>query len=186
MVVIEVNGIGMRLVTPISVLEKLPANGEEAMLYTHLHWRDDGPQLYGFFEIAEVELFQRLIGVSGIGPKVALGILGYAPPARILTWLIYEDFAELRKIPGVGLKTAQRLVLELKEKAASLAGENSALAAIAPAPAADSPLRQALEALMSLGFDSSSAARALADSQAMFPQAALEQLIAEALRRLAR
>ncbi|MCL2548641.1 MAG: Holliday junction branch migration protein RuvA [Symbiobacteriaceae bacterium] len=184
-VVLEVNGLGMRCNTPLSLAEKLPEIGGEMTLYTHLHWREDGPQLYGFAEVAELELFQRLISVSGIGPKVALGVLGYASPARILTWLIYEDYTQLRRIPGVGLKTAQRLVLELKEKAASLVTSTGTPMAESTQGAADSPGRQALEALVTLGFDSSLAARILAEVQVSLPQITLEQLITEALRRLA-
>ena len=182
-VVVEVGGIGLRLVVAVSLQERLPAVGEKVKLYTHLYWRDDGPQLFGFADIAEVELFTRLISVSGIGPKVALSILGYASPAKVLTWLIYEDYASLRKIPGIGLKTAQRLVLELREKAASLVGDSDIGSSIITKGAVDTPARQALEALVSLGFDSSAAARVLAEAAAVNPSATLEQLITEGLKR---
>jgi Holliday junction DNA helicase RuvA len=182
-VVLEVNGIAFRLYVPTSLNQRLPSLGEEVKLLTHLLWREDGPSLYGFIEFAEVELFVRLLTVSGIGAKVALAILSFAPPARILTWLIYEDVSELRKIPGIGLKTAQRLVLELREKASALSKDTGTPGYVPAEIAKDSPAAQALEALLSLGFDSASAAKAI--TAVAKAEMTLEQLIAAALRQLA-
>ena len=184
-VIVEVNGMGISLQTPSSLAARLPAMGETVKLFTHLLWREDGPLLFGFADVAEVELFTRLISVSGIGPKVALSILSHAPPARILTWLVYEDISELRKVPGIGLKTAQRLILELKEKAVTLTKNMASGGIIFSEASNDSAARQALEALMSLGFDSTSASRAIAAIAKENPSASLEQLIAEGLRSMA-
>ncbi|MCL2497599.1 MAG: Holliday junction branch migration protein RuvA [Symbiobacteriaceae bacterium] len=184
-VILDIMGVGWRLLTPNSMVGHLPSLGEPLRLFTYLVWREDGPTLYGFGQTAEVELFQRLLSVSGIGPKVALAILGYAPPERLLTWLIYEDHNQLRKIPGVGLKTAQRLVLELKEKVRALAKEELTGVPVFTG-ALDTPMLQALEALVSLGFDHAEAAEVIQQAQEQNPLATLEQLIAEGLRRLAR
>ena len=180
---LEAGGVGISLLIPISTTESLPAVGEEALLYTHLHWRDEGPQLYGFTDIAQVELFVRLLGVSGIGPKLALGVLGYASVERVLVWLIHEDYQQLRKIPGVGLKTAQRMVLELKEKAQTMAQEGE-VSVVSLGQERDSPMRQAMEALISLGFDSSRASQVLTEVSHDQAQGTLEQLLAAALKRL--
>lgn len=185
-VVLDMNGMGMRLLVPSSIAEYLPSLGTRLKLHTYLHWRDDGPQLFGFADVAELELFQKLISVSGIGPKVALAILGYAPPARLLVWLMNEDLAQLRKIPGIGLKTAQRLVLELKEKAAVLAEGTDLSALRTSSPQVDSESMQALEALVSLGYESNQAAKVIAAVQAELPEANLETLIREGLKRSVR
>ena len=186
LVVIDCHGMGMAVQVPTSLGGTLPALGEKVKLYTHLHWREDGPHLYGFAQHAELELFGKLIGVSGIGPKGALAILSYASPERLLVWLFNEDVNQLRKIPGIGMKTAQRLILELKEKAAAAMDgvDISALHLSDNQP--DSPLKQASEALMSLGYDSHQATRTIAAVQEDNPGANLETLIREGLRRLAR
>ncbi len=118
--VLDVGGVGYRLhATPSAVREA--ERRDEVVLETHLHVREDALQLYGFAQAAERELFEHLLAVSGVGPKVALAIVSGYSPAELLRAIVREDAALFQTIPGIGKKTAQRVVLELKEKLAPLA-----------------------------------------------------------------
>src|SRR5436305_4388682 len=117
-IVLEVGAVGYsRAVTPTAA--RLAERGEEISLETYLHVREDALQLYGFAEPAERELFEHLLAVSGVGPKVALAIVSGSPPADLRRAIALEDTARFEAIPGIGKKTAQRVVLELKEKLGS-------------------------------------------------------------------
>jgi Holliday junction DNA helicase RuvA len=118
--VVDVNGIGYRLfATPSAV--RLADGAEEVSLETHLHVREDALQLFGFADAAERELFEQLLGVSGVGPKVALAIVSGYSPGELQRAIVREDAELFQTIPGIGKKTAQRVVLELKEKISPLA-----------------------------------------------------------------
>jgi holliday junction DNA helicase RuvA len=122
--VVDVNGIGYRLfATPSAV--RLADGAEEVALETHLHVREDALQLFGFAEAAERELFEQLLGVSGVGPKVALAIVSGYSPGELQRAIVREDAELFQTIPGIGKKTAQRVVLELKEKISPLAAVES-------------------------------------------------------------
>ena len=149
-VVIECGGIGFCIRVPETVLNRLPAKNSEFKLYTYLHVKEDAMQLYGFISKEEQEMFELLIGVSGIGPKGALGILS-ALSMDTLRFAIYaQDAKTIAKAPGIGIKTAQKMILELKDKI-SLAVDSKTNANRA----------EAIEALTALGFSASEAVKAV-------------------------
>ncbi|MEO8291426.1 MAG: Holliday junction branch migration protein RuvA [Gaiellaceae bacterium] len=123
--ILDVGGVGYRLFATPAAIRK--ADGQdEVVLETHLHVREDAMQLYGFAEAGERELFEQLLSVSGVGPKVALAIVSGYSPAELRRAIVREDDALFQTIPGIGKKTAQRVVLELKEKITPLAAVESA------------------------------------------------------------
>jgi len=150
--VIDVNGVGYLVAATPSALRRADAKGEVA-LEIHTHVREDTLQLYGFAEAAERELFEQLLSVSGIGPKVALAIVSGSSPAELRRAIVLEDTARFEAIPGIGKKTAQRVVLELKEKVASAAD-------VPEVRGTDSHL-VARDALVELGYTLGDAERAL-------------------------
>src|SRR5574342_491050 len=114
-VLVEVSGIGYEILIPLSTFDKLGALGENASLYTHLHVREDALQLFGFATAAEKQLFQYLLSVTGIGPKVAQSILSGCSVETFCRYIAQNEIAALTSIPGIGKKTAERLVLELRD-----------------------------------------------------------------------
>jgi holliday junction DNA helicase RuvA len=167
-VVLDVNGVGYRVQTTLRALRKA-AGGEEVTLDTYLHVREDALQLYGFAEPIERELFEHFLSVSGVGPKVALAILSGSTPADLRRAIALEDTTRFVAIPGIGKKTAERVVLELKEK-------------IGPAdglPGAPEQELVARDALVELGYSLLEAERALASTD---PEAAPEERVRQALR----
>lgn len=170
--ILDVAGVGYLLaVTPAAARK---ASGEEVTLDTYLIVREDALQLYGFADAEERELFSHLLSVSGVGPKVALAIVSGSRPAELRRAIALEDTARFEAIPGIGRKTAQRVVLELKEKLA--AGVD-----IAPAAGASSDL-VARDALVELGYSLADAERALADVD---PELSAEERVRVALRKAA-
>lgn len=169
--VLDVGGVGYLVQATPSALAK--ADGaEEVSLETYLHVREDALQLYGFGEPAERELFEHLLSVSGVGPKVALAIVSGSSAAELRRAIVLQDTARFEAIPGVGRKTAQRVVLELGEK---LGAEPAAAT-----PAAElSPHLVARDALVELGFTIGEAERALASTD---PEAPPEERVRQALR----
>ena len=115
-VVVEAGNVGYRIFVPISVLERLPAAGTEVKLYTHFQVSETGMSLFGFLDRADLELFRLLIGVNGVGPRSALGILSAMAPDALRIAVVSGDAKALTKAPGVGTKTAQRILLDLKDK----------------------------------------------------------------------
>ncbi|MGI5850825.1 MAG: Holliday junction branch migration protein RuvA [Caldicoprobacterales bacterium] len=115
-VVLEVDGIGYEIMVPESILPKLPETGSQIKLYTYFNVREDIQELYGFYNREEKSIFELLITVSGIGPKVSMAILSVLTPAQLALAIVTDDVKTLCTAPGVGKKTAQRMVLELKEK----------------------------------------------------------------------
>jgi Holliday junction DNA helicase RuvA len=172
-IVLDVNGVGYLVAATPSALRRADAKGEMA-LEIHTHVREDALQLYGFAEAAERELFEQLLSVSGIGPKVALAIVSGSSPAELRRAIVLEDTARFEAIPGIGKKTAQRVVLELKERVAS--------AAAAPdASGTDSHL-VARDALVELGYTLGDAERALAGVDLELPA---EERVRVALKKAA-
>jgi Holliday junction DNA helicase RuvA len=169
-IVLEVGGVGYLVNATRAARRKAQAGGE-LTLETYLHVREDALQLYGFAEAAERELFELLLSVSGVGPKVALAIVSGSAPAELRRAVLLEDTARFQAIPGIGKKTAQRVVLELKEKLGS--------AAAAPEPRMDLAAR---DALVELGFSLMDAERVLADVD---PELPAEERVRLALRRAA-
>jgi Holliday junction DNA helicase RuvA len=167
--VLDVGGVGYALaVTPTAT--RLAERGGEVALETYLHVREDTLQLYGFAEAAERELFEHLLAVSGVGPKVALAIVSGSPPADLRRAIALEDTARFEAIPGIGKKTAQRVVLELKEKLGTM-GE--------PTPIAGKPHGVARDALVELGWTVTEAEEALA---ALDPTLSVEERVRQALQ----
>ncbi|RKY51830.1 MAG: Holliday junction branch migration protein RuvA, partial [Candidatus Neomarinimicrobiota bacterium] len=123
--ILDVGGIGYELLIPVTTYEKLPPVGENVKLYVHYYVREDSHALYGFYTIEEKDLFLMLIGVSGIGPKMAITILSGASPEQFKERIASGDIKALTLIPGIGTKTAQRIIVELREKFASLRKELS-------------------------------------------------------------
>lgn len=162
-VVVDVGGVGYRCLVPASTRSRLPGVGSEVYLYTSLQVREDSMTLYGFLSPAEYELFELLLQVDGIGPKVALGVLSAASPEGFRRSVAFEDITALCRIPGIGKKTAQRLVLELKEKVGKFDAAPGAESLAAGAVEGDlsDAYAEALEALTSLGYSRAEAAAAL-------------------------
>lgn len=163
-VVIECGGIGFCIRVPETVLNRLPAKNSEFKLYTYLHVKEDAMQLYGFISKEEQEMFELLIGVSGIGPKGALGILS-ALSMDTLRFAIYaQDAKTIAKAPGIGIKTAQKMILELKDKIslADTLGEQSAMVSAGAVDSKTNANRaEAIEALTALGFSASESVKAV-------------------------
>jgi Holliday junction DNA helicase RuvA len=159
-VVIDVGGVGYDVTIPVSTFSHLPDTGRETALHVHTHVREDALALFGFLTKEERNVFERLITVSGIGPKLAVTILSGLATPDLVDAVRSGDLVRLTRIPGVGKKTAERMVLELKEKLEFLPG---AAPKVTPASSALTPLEQdVLSALLNLGSPRASAEAALA------------------------
>jgi len=154
--VIDVGGVGYVVAATSSAL-RIADGAHEVVVETYLHVREDTMQLYGFADAAERELFVHLIGVSGIGPKVALAIVSSGPPSELRRSIVLEDSARFQAIPGIGKKTAERIVLELKEKV----GGDDVVALPVPAGSGNAHVT-ARDALVELGYSLAEAEQALA------------------------
>ena len=182
-VVIDVGGIGYRLFIPLSTYYALPESGEIG-LHTHTHVREDALLLYGFLSLEEKELFTTLIGISGVGPKLAVNILSHIPALELRSAICTGDIKRLSGLPGIGKKTAERLVLELKDKLALPSGaEMPATARLVAAPA--DPADDVLSALVNLGYKENQARKVL-ETMEIAPDASTEQILKGALKVLVR
>ena len=154
-VVVRVGGVGFHVFLPQRVLASLPGLGREVTLFTHLHVRENELTLYGCESEEELALFRTLLGVSGIGPKVALAMLSFLPPDRLRAAIAQQDVALLARVPGIGPKTAKKLVFDLHDKLADevLAG--------APAPAITEADADLIAALTGLGYSVAEAQEAI-------------------------
>ena len=157
---LDVHGVGYRVSISDATRREL-VQGKEAQLYTYLSVREDALQLYGFRTEQEYDMFLVLIGISGIGPKVALGILSSITVSRLATAITNEQTSVLTKLPGIGKKSAERLILELKDKLAFAAGADEQLTLTTDAPIGDTVLEEASAALAALGFAQNEIAIAL-------------------------
>jgi holliday junction DNA helicase RuvA len=154
--IVDVGGVGYRVVIPLSTFYRIGEPGDEVTLLTHTHVREDALALFGFLTAAEQALFERLIAVSGVGPKLAVGILSGIEAPDLVAALRASDVARLTRIPGVGKKTAERLVLELKDKVQGLAATEEVAPAASPAGTAKEDL---VSALLHLGYSRPEAER---------------------------
>jgi Holliday junction DNA helicase RuvA len=172
-VVVEAGGVGYRLAVSAETLRDVPDGGEEARLWTHLVIRDDSMQLYGFASLEERELFLMLIGVQGVGPKVALAVLSGGSHRDLLNALASGDSARFQAVPGIGKRTADRIIVELRDKVAGSQPDEIVVTRMS-----DDPRTVAREGLLGLGYAPPEADRLLdaADGETA------EDLIAEALR----
>jgi Holliday junction DNA helicase RuvA len=183
-VTVDVNGVGYEVLIPLSSASKLPAPGGEVKLLTHLAVREDAHVLYGFMTAAERDLFRLLIHtVSGIGPKIALNVLSGMNPVAFRGAVAGGDVKSLSQISGVGKKTAERIVVELRDKVGA-AGAWEASSAARGLSATDQKLNDAVLALMALGFKQADAYESGRAAQAMLGEAAgVEDLVRAALKK---
>ena len=185
--VIDCGGVGYKLtvsmITADAMLSKL---GKQVKLYTHLAVREDGTELFGFGSCEERECFHKLIGVSGIGPKVALSILSTHTPDKLAFAIASEDVALIAKTPGIGKKTASRIILELRDKLTIEASDDTFVGCSTSAPILgpkNTNLSEAMEALMVLGYDKATITGAL---KGIDPSMDAANIIKAALKKLSR
>ena len=179
--VVEVNGIGYELLIPLSSFEKLPALGQKVTLKTQLVVREDSQTLYGFATDAERELFRLIQGVSGIGPRLALNVLSGMDVAAFKGAIASGDVKRLSSISGIGKKTAERMVLELKDKLGPSTGTAGMLGQAALSQ--DKTMADTEAALEALGTKSGEAQKAAQAARAILgPQATVEELVRAALK----
>jgi len=186
--IVSVAGVGYEVLVSLSTFSALPDEGKTVSLRVHTHVREDAIQLFGFHTDLERALFEQLIRVNGVGPKLAQALLSGLAPRDLAAALARGDAAPLCAVPGIGAKTAQRLVLDLRERAVALAAAEAPSAEVAPAAGGEGGerLEGVLSALVNLGTPRPRAERAARDALDAAPDAPLEQLVRAALRRLAR
>jgi holliday junction DNA helicase RuvA len=172
-VVIDCGGVGYQLAISAQTLRHVPAVGLEVTLHSHLIVRDDALQLYGFASEEERELFLMLLGVQSVGPKMALAVLSGGPPRDLLAALAAGDSARLRAVPGIGKRTAERIVVELREKVGASLPEEAITVT-----RSDDPRSIAREGLLGLGYSAAEVDELLDGAAGESP----EDLIADALR----
>jgi Holliday junction DNA helicase RuvA len=184
-VVVDVNGVGYQLFIPLSTYYQLPEVPAEVFLHTHTHVREDAIQLFGFHTRDEQSLFELLQGVAGIGPRLATNILSGISVEELVPALSEGNVTRLRAVPGVGKKLAERLVVELREKAGSARLTQTPAAPAGLAPVADRLLEDVVSALVNLGCNRKEAVKVAERArQALGPTAEFERLIKAALRAL--
>jgi Holliday junction DNA helicase RuvA len=176
--IVETGGVGYDVTIPVSTFTRLPEAGKEVRLRIHTHVREDALALYGFLTQDEKALFEKLIGVSGIGPTLAVKILSGLAAPDLINFIRRGEVDRLVRIPGVGKKTAERMVLELRDKLPAVTGEEPGT----PAEAALSPVDQdVLSALLNLGCGRSQAEAAVRKAKAAGAAAEFEPLFRRAL-----
>jgi Holliday junction DNA helicase RuvA len=173
-VVVSCGGVGYRANVSAETLRQVGAVGRPVTLHTHLILRDDGINLYGFATEEERDLFLMLIGVQSVGPKVALAVLSGGPPRELLAAVAAGDLKRLQAVPGIGKRTAERIVVELREKVGAVAPEEPAVVA----RTAEDPRLHARDGLVGLGFSLQEAEDLLTGA----PEGTAEELIAHALK----
>ena len=182
-VIVDVQGVGYDLVVPLSTYYEIGDEGAEVALRVHTHVREEALQLYGFQTRLEQELFERLISISGIGPKLAVAVLSGIETRELVSAVQRGDIARLTRVPGVGKKTSERIVLELKDRLAKLSMPAGALAV---EPAGGRLRDDLLSALQNLGYQRVAAEKAVDTVLASVADATFEQALRGALRELMR
>ncbi|MEP6570398.1 MAG: Holliday junction branch migration protein RuvA [Acidobacteriota bacterium] len=190
-VIVDVGGVGYEVTIPVSTFYDLEEPGSTVKLRVYTHVREDALQLYGFKTLRERELFMRLISVSGIGPKLGITLLSGMSADEMIASIRTNNLARLILIPGVGRKTAERLVMELRDKVASLAAgveEELGTTAATGAPVAteDSMRSDVLSALLNLGYQRSSAEKAVTSALDEGGDISVELILRRSLRKLAK
>jgi Holliday junction DNA helicase RuvA len=179
-VVIDVNGVGYDVQVPLSTFYNLGEPGTEVALRVHTHVREDAIALFGFMTSLELELFERLIGISGVGPKLALAVLSGIEPEGLVRAVRLQDVARLTAIPGIGRKTSERIALELKDKLPKALQAEP----IRPPSAADELRDDVLSALLNLGYQRAAAEKAV--DTAVGDGGSFQDVLKRALKSLAR
>ena len=181
-IIVDVGGVGYDVQIPLSTFYVLGDEGASVSLRIHTHVREDVIALFGFASGVEHDLFERLIAINGIGPKLALAVLSGIEPGELITAIRLQDVARLTAIPGIGKKTAERIGLELKDR---LPAALQATGPAAPEPSPREEMRDdLLSALINLGYQRPAADKALDTALAHSPDAGFEQVLKDALRRL--
>lgn len=184
-VIIDVGGVGYRLLIPLSTFYSLPETGEVSF-YTYTHVREDALHLYGFLSLEEKDLFVILIGISGIGPKAAVNILSHIPVPDLKAAIASEDVKRLSGLPGIGKKTAERLVLELKDKIGSVVPESDIMptTSLQKQPS-DDLFKDVISALVNLGYKETQARKVLENIE-LTTNVTMEEALKGALKVLVR
>lgn len=190
-VVVENRGVGFAVMVPLSVASALPQAGNEVKLYTYMYVREDAIQLYGFLTRDELSMFRLLITVSGVGPKGALGILSVMDADALRFAILADDAKSISKAPGIGAKTAGKVILELKDKmdfgeaidTVLDHGQQNAAGAGGTAYDAGAAANEAIQALVALGYTSTEAVKAV-KKVAITPDMTVEGILKEGLRNI--
>ncbi len=178
-VILDVQGVGYDVSIPVSTYYLLPDPPAEAQLHIHTHVREDSLALYGFLTLSEKKMFEKLLSVSGIGPKLAITILSGLEVKELVPAIRQNDLLKLTHIPGVGRKTAERIVLELRDKVALAEAERAA------APSGLSPVQEdVLSALLNLGYQRVAAEKAVSRATSQDGAASFDTLLKHALQLL--
>ena len=189
-VILDVAGVGYEVSIPLSTFYELEDPGSNVQLRIYTHVREDALQLYGFKTARERELFLRLISVSGIGPKLGITLLSGMSAEEMITSIRNNNLAKLTLIPGVGRKTAERLVMELRDKVASLAAgvdeDLGVTSEAASVPTEDSMRADALSALLNLGYQRNAAEKAVTAALGENDEVSVESILRASLRKLAK
>ncbi|HEV8318810.1 MAG TPA: Holliday junction branch migration protein RuvA [Vicinamibacterales bacterium] len=182
--IVDVHGVGYEVHVPLSTYYEIGEEGAEVSLRVHTHVREDALQLYGFLSVLEKEVFERLIAISGIGPKLAVAVLSGIAPAELVGAIERSDIARLTAIPGVGRKTAERIVLELRDRLHHLVVVSAA--GVAEAAPADRLRDDLVSALLNLGYHRPLAEKAVDSTLTSSDDLTFEHALKRALRELMR
>ncbi|NLZ81641.1 MAG: Holliday junction branch migration protein RuvA [Clostridiales bacterium] len=182
--ILETNQIGYQIYVPASVVMQLPSIGSDIKIHTHFHVREDALTLYGFLTKDDLSVFKLLIGVSGIGPKGALGILSTISPDELRFAVLAEDVKTITKAPGIGNKTAQKLIIELKDKLKlEDIFEQKEQTELAPGLVKEDIRNEAIQALIALGYSGTDALRAVKQIP-LDENTTVEELLKAALKKI--
>ena len=189
MIVIEAGPVGLEVRVPLSLLDELPKVGEEVKIYTYFQVREDSMSLYGFLSRQDREMFQQLLGVNGVGPKGALGILSALRPDDLRLAILSGDAKAISRAPGIGVKPAQRVILDLKDKVSaddilsSVAEDGESSGDISWQGSGGDAVKEAIQALVALGYTNAEAARAVRRTEVTDTMTA-EEILKASLRHL--
>jgi Holliday junction DNA helicase RuvA len=182
---VDVGGVGYEVSVPLSTFTELPEIGVQIELLTHTHVREDALVLYGFLTPLERSVFRLLIGVSGVGPRVALNLLSGLSAPEVVRTIVEANAAPIIGVPGVGKKTAERLIVDLRDRMMKLEGAGIPAPAAPAGEAPDADREDALAALTNLGYRPAQARRALEQVRERMPEAPIEDLLRACLKQLA-
>jgi Holliday junction DNA helicase RuvA len=178
----DVNGVGYEVFVSQKTLQSMPPTGKGVLLKTHLHVREDAQQLFGFLKDSEKQAFLMALSVSGIGPKAAMNVLSTFTPDGFYQAVLHNDLGSLKSIPGIGQKTAQHLVLELKDKVTKLTGTD-VLSEEGVLGGETKAIAEALQAMMTLGYSAAESRRAvLTAAQTLGEKSTVEEILKSSLK----
>jgi len=177
---VDVQGVGYELEAPMTTFYDLPASGQEVVLHTHLVVRDDAHLLFGFSRASQRALFRNLLKVNGIGPRVALAILSGLSEQEFALCVATDDIARITRVPGIGKKTAERLIIEMRDKVDTVNGTSATSSGV---PVLNDPAAEAVSALMALGYKGNEASRLVRNVSGN--DLTTEDIIRQALRNVA-